>query len=117
MLEDQSKNATPTEWASEAVALYKARKADLIVGEINQGGEMVENTLRVVDRNVPFKAVHASRGKAIRAEPVQSLYEQGRVFHCREFPELEAEMTTWVPRMRMKSYGVQDGKLPPFIIS
>jgi phage terminase large subunit-like protein len=64
---------------------------------------MVRGTVHAIDPNIHFKKLWASRGKAIRAEPVQSLYEQGRVFHVREFAPLEAEMTTWVPRLRMPS--------------
>ena len=76
VLDDQSGIYKPHEWATEAIALFKARKGDRIVAEVNNGGEMVEHTIRVVDANVPYKAVHASRGKAIRAEPVAALYEQ-----------------------------------------
>jgi terminase large subunit-like protein len=67
-------------------------KADRIVAEVNNGGDMVEATLRMVDPNVPFTAVHASRGKVTRAEPVAALYEQGRVHHRGAFPELEDQM-------------------------
>lgn len=79
-------------WAAQAVALFKARKADRIVAEVNNGGNMVETTVRVVDPNVPYKAVHASRGKQIRAEPISALYEQGRVHHVGSFPNLEDQM-------------------------
>ena len=58
---------------------------------------MVEATLRVIDPNVPFAAVRASRGKVARAEPVAALYEQGRVHHVGAFPQLEDQMCSFVP--------------------
>ncbi len=67
---------SPTEWATRAVAAYKRHEADRIVAEANQGGAMVETTLRAVDRSIPVRLVHASRGKITRAEPVSALYEQ-----------------------------------------
>ncbi len=82
----------PAQWASRAVALYHGRGAGRVVAEVNQGGDMVEAVLREVDANVAFRAVHASRGKQARAEPVAALYEQGRVSHVGTFPELEDEM-------------------------
>jgi phage terminase large subunit-like protein len=70
VLEERSGHYTPTEWAKTAIQLYRQHKADRIVAEVNNGGEMVEATLRMVDPNVPFTAVHASRGKVDRAEPI-----------------------------------------------
>ena len=88
VLADRSGHYTPTEWAQLAIALYRQHKADRIVAEVNNGGDMVEATLRMIDPNVPYTAVHASRGKVVRAEPVAALYEQqpGRVFHVGTFP-------------------------------
>ena len=63
-----------------------------MVAEVNQGGAMVEAVLREIDPDVSFRAVHATRGKQARAEPVAALYEQGRVFHVGTFAELEDEM-------------------------
>jgi phage terminase large subunit-like protein len=82
----------PAQWAKKVVALYHERKASRVVAEVNQGGAMVEQVLREVDRNLSFRAVHASVGKSARAEPVAALYEQGRVSHVGLFPELEDEM-------------------------
>jgi phage terminase large subunit-like protein len=79
------------------VAAYHRHRADRIVAEVNQGGEMVEHTVRTVDRNVAYKAVHASRGKQARAEPIAALYEQGKVHHVGAFPELEDQMCQWQP--------------------
>jgi phage terminase large subunit-like protein len=75
-----------------AISAYRTHRADRIVAEVNNGGEMVEATLRMVDPNVPFTAVRASRGKVTRAEPVAALYEQGRVHHVGAFSELEDQM-------------------------
>lgn len=84
--------AKPVEWARKAVATYRRWSADALVVEANQGGEMVSAVLREVDPAVPVTPVHASRGKYLRAEPVATLYEQGRVRHVGAFPELEDEM-------------------------
>lgn len=93
VLDDCSvQGASPARWAAAAVALYHARRADRVVAEVNQGGAMVEAVLREVDADVSFRAVHASRGKQARAEPVAALYEQGRVSHVGSFAELEDEM-------------------------
>ncbi len=97
VLEDLSGKFSPTEWATRAVAAYKRHRADRIVAEANQGGAMVETTIRAVDRSVPIQLVHASRGKVTRAEPVSALYERGRVHHVGCFPELEDEMTSFEP--------------------
>ena len=93
VLDDQSvQGARPAVWAARVVALYHARQACRVVAEVNQGGAMVEQVLREVDPQLSFRAVHASRGKQARAEPVAALYEQGRVRHAGVFPELEDEM-------------------------
>ena len=97
LLEDLSGRYTPTEWASIAVRAYHKHKADRIVAEVNQGGAMVESTVRVVDPNVSYKAVHASRGKVARAEPVSALYEQGRIHHVGAFPALEDQLCDFAP--------------------
>ena len=96
VLADESIKGKPDEWARKAVVAYFQYRADRVVGEVNNGGEMVEHTIRTVDRQVSYKSVHASRGKAIRAEPISALYETRRVFHVGVFPELESQMTTWV---------------------
>jgi len=95
VLDDRSMRATPDKWAREAVAAYHARHADRIVAEVNQGGELVALTIHTIDASVAYKAVHASRGKVARAEPVAALYEQGRVHHCGTFPDLEDQMCQW----------------------
>jgi len=97
VLVDDSLQASPHGWGSRAVQSYHAHNADRVVAEVNNGGEMVELTLRTVDPNVSYKAVHASRGKQTRAEPIAALYEQGRIHHVGGLPALEDEMTTWTP--------------------
>lgn len=97
ILDDLSIKATPDMWGRSAVTGYYKFSADRVIGEVNNGGDMVEYTIRTVDPNVPFKKVHASRGKQIRAEPVSALYEQGKVHHVGTFPELEDQMCEWVP--------------------
>jgi phage terminase large subunit-like protein len=93
VLDDASvQGVRPAKWAAKIIALYHARKADRVVAEINQGGAMVEQVIREVDDDVSFRAVHATRGKKARAEPVAALYEQGRVSHVGTFVELEDEM-------------------------
>ncbi len=100
ILEDASGRYAPTEWARKAVALYQRYGADRVVAEINQGGEMVETTVRMIDPNVSFKGVHASRGKITRAEPVSALFEQGRVHMLGTFPALEDQLTSYEPGAR-----------------
>jgi predicted phage terminase large subunit-like protein len=95
VLADISGRYQPTEWARLAITAYRTHKADRIVAERNNGGDMVEATIRMVDPNVAFTAVHASRGKVVRAEPVAALYEQGRVHHIGAFPQLEDQMANF----------------------
>ena len=92
VLADASGKHPPVEWAKTAIAAYRAHHADRIVAERNNGGAMVEATIRMVDGNVPVTTVWASRGKVARAEPVSALYEQGRVHHIGTFPQLEDQM-------------------------
>lgn len=96
ILEDASAVLTPSEWAMRADRLADRWGADCIVAESNNGGEMVALTLRTVSQR-RVKLVNASRSKQARAEPVVSLYEQGRVIHLEPFPELEDQQCTWEP--------------------
>lgn len=97
VLEDATCHTSPDAWARTVVAAYARHRADRIVGEVNNGGELVEAVLRTVDASIPYTAVHASRGKSVRAEPISALYEQGRVHHVGEFAELEDQLVCWVP--------------------
>ncbi len=101
VLADLSGRYTPIEWAQRAIRAYCEHSADRIVAEVNNGGDMVEATLRMVAKgmdpplDVPFTAVRASRGKVVRAEPVAALYEQSRVHHVGGFPDLEDQMCSF----------------------
>lgn len=96
-LADDSLQGSPDAWARAVVTAYHRHKANLIVAEKNNGGEMVEAVIKQVDPNVPVKLVHASRGKATRAEPVAAIAEQGRDHHVGNFPALEDELCLWMP--------------------
>jgi len=98
LLEDLSMRGTPQEWARVAVDAYHLLGADRIIAETNNGDEMVETVIRMIDKNVPFKAVYASRGKMTRAEPISALYEQGRCHQVGTFPVLEDQMCEYDPR-------------------
>lgn len=99
VLADLSGRYRPAEWAATALQAYKQYEADRIVAEVNNGGEMVQHTIRTQasGTHFGFKALHASRGKQARAEPVAALYEQGKVTHSGGFDELEDQMVTWEP--------------------
>jgi phage terminase large subunit-like protein len=97
ILDDKSLRASPDAWARQAVMLYHEYKADKIIAETNNGGDMVIMLLKQVDASVPTKKVTATRGKQLRAEPISSLYEQGRVHHVGYFAELEVQMCEWTP--------------------
>ncbi len=103
ILDDDSCKESPLGWARAAVARYKLRKADRIVAEVNNGGDLVAANLYTVAPEVPFRAVRASRGKAVRAEPVAALYEQGRVHHVGTFDKLEDQLCEFVPGITDKS--------------
>lgn len=93
VLEDATvRGASPDAWARAAIATMDRHKADRLVVEVNQGGELVTQVIRSIDALVPIKAVHASKGKGLRAEPVAALYEQGRVRHVRGLAALEDQM-------------------------
>lgn len=96
-LADDSLQGSPDAWARAVVTAYHRHKANLIVAEKNNGGEMVEAVIKQVDNTVPVKLVHASRGKATRAEPVAAIGEQGRDHHVGAFPALEDELCLWMP--------------------
>lgn len=98
--------ARPTVWAQAAISAMERFGADRLVAEVNQGGQMVHEVIRQIDPLVPYKAVHASRGKVARAEPVAALYEQGRVKHVAGLDALEDQMT------RMTSGGYEGSGSP-----
>jgi len=91
ILADESGKFRPEEWARRAISAYDTFDADCIVAEVNQGGDMVESTVKAQAKNrvIPYRAVHATRGKQVRATPIAALYEQGKVRHAQTFQELE----------------------------
>jgi len=95
LLEDRSGKYSPDQWGRIAIELFYTFQANVIVAEVNNGGDLVERLLRSIDSHVRYKSVHASRGKLLRAEPISALYEQGRVSHLGVFPELESQMCTY----------------------
>ncbi|KKM94096.1 hypothetical protein LCGC14_1201720 [marine sediment metagenome] len=101
VINDGSLRASPDVWAATALGVYDKEEADKMIGEINFGGDMVESTIKktaeALNKSVNYQSVRASRGKAVRAEPIAAAYEQGRVHHVGEFPFLEEELTSWVP--------------------
>ena len=109
VLDDSSDKMSPDQWGKAAVTSLNRTKADRIVGETNFGGDMVKSTIKTVDEGVAYSDVHATRGKAVRAEPIAALYEQGRAHHVGNFPKLEDEMCSWVPGVSSWSPNRMDG--------
>jgi phage terminase large subunit-like protein len=97
VLDDLTCHLPPDGWGRRVKQAYEHWKADRIVAENNHGYELVEHVLRTVDSSLPITMVHASQGKAIRAEPIAAVYEQGKVHHVGAFTELEDELCTWIP--------------------
>lgn len=107
IIDDRSLLGSPGEWADEVLNAYTQNNADIIVGETNYGGDMVEATITQAatakNQIYRYKNVHATRGKAVRAEPIVAAYEHGRVHHVGEFPYLENEMVMWIPSVSYNS--------------
>lgn len=102
VLADFSTVGTPDEWAGEVLRAYATFEADCVVGEVNNGGDMVGHTIKTAAKdkgmkNVPFKSVRATRGKQLRAEPISLPYQRGLIHHCGTFPDLEDQQCNWVP--------------------
>ena len=95
ILADVSGNFNPKDWAERAVYNYEKWEADKIIAEANNGGDLVKVNIQTIDPRIIPQLVNASRGKITRAEPVSTLYEQGRIHHVNSFPDLEDQMTTW----------------------
>ena len=95
VIEDLSGIMSPNTWAKVAIEAYEIYEADRVIGEANNGGDMIETILRNIDKSVSYKKVWASTSKRTRAEPIASLYEQNLVKHFGNIPDLETEMTTW----------------------
>jgi predicted phage terminase large subunit-like protein len=103
VLDDCSGRYPPSVWSSKVVQKYHDFQADLVVAEVNQGGDLVLEMLRSLNRNIPFSGVRATRGKVTRAEPIASLYERGLILHMRTFPKLEDQLCEYVPGEYKKS--------------
>lgn len=97
VLGDYTCRLPPAGWAVQAIAAFDKWRANRMVAEVNNGGDMVGDTIRAIRSTIPYEPVRATKGKWVRAEPVSSLYEQGRVHHLGNFLDLEEEMTTWSP--------------------
>ena len=105
VLGDYSLKASTRKWAQTVVNAYHHHEADYVVAEVNNGGDLVKDALKYLDRSIKIKTVHAAKGKFARADPVSELYELGLVSHADRFPELEAQLTEYVP---MNSDGSPD---------
>ena len=92
ILDDRSGIYTPDDWIRKVIGLYYEYEANYICAEVNNGGDLIERLLRVQDEQVPYKAIRSMKGKMLRAEPVSSLYEQGKVHHVGYFKDLEEQM-------------------------
>lgn len=90
--------SVPAGWAARVRDEYRRFRADRVVAEVNNGGDLVETVLRSQELDLPFRQVRAMRGKIARAEPVAALYEQGKVHHVGCFRELEEQMTSFTPQ-------------------
>jgi phage terminase large subunit-like protein len=97
VLHDGTMRGSPLEWAQKAVDLFDRYKADSLLVEVNQGGDMVSAVLKQVRVSLPIREIRAHVGKKLRAEPVAAMYEQGRVHHVGQFTQLEDQMTIWTP--------------------
>lgn len=102
ILADRTCHMAPDGWGTRVARTFYKYRADYVVGEVNNGGEMVQHVLATADPRIPFHPVRASRGKQTRAQPVAALYGDGkkrpsRIKHIGSFPELEDQMTGWVP--------------------
>lgn len=97
VIDDATMTGTPLQWGTAAVALYHRHKAGKLIAEKNYGGQMVEHVIKSIDEHAPVKLVTATRGKAVRAEPVSTKAEQGKIHHVGCFPLLEDELCEWDP--------------------
>ncbi|MEY1555318.1 phage terminase large subunit [Yoonia sp. R2331] len=115
VIEDGSGRHRPEEWARQAIAIMRLRGADRIVAEVNQGGDMVENTIRAHSTTVPYRGVRATRGKVLRAEPIAALYERKKIYHVGEFPELEDQMCTFTTGFDRKAAGYSPDRVDALV--
>jgi phage terminase large subunit-like protein len=97
ILGDDTCKGKPDKWGNAVVTSYYKYCGDRIIGEVNNGGDMIEYVIKTIDENVSYKSVRATKGKYIRAEPVSALYEQGRIHHVGNFIDLEDQLCEWEP--------------------
>lgn len=117
VLSDESGQFRPEEWARRAISAFHTYDADRIIAEINQGGAMVEATIKAQAKGaiIPYKGVHATKGKVTRAEPIAALYEQGKVKHADAFPELEDQMCSFTIGFDAKAKGYSPDRLDALV--
>jgi phage terminase large subunit-like protein len=97
VLRDLSCRLSANGWGNRAINAYRELRADRIIAEVNNGGDLVGDIIRGIDRDISYRAVHAARGKVVRAEPISALYEQKKVHHVGLFADLETQMCSFVP--------------------
>jgi phage terminase large subunit-like protein len=107
VLQDKSGRYSPADMGKTAIDAYRTWEADRIVAEDNFGGQIIDDLIHLIDPNVPYRAVHASKGKIVRAEPIAALYERGRVHHVGMHAKMEDEICTYTPQ-EPKSPGRMD---------
>jgi len=115
VLADDSGKYRPEEWARKAIQAYHAYSADRIVAEVNNGGDMIESVIRSQAKNISFQSVRATRGKSVRAEPIASLYERGKIYHVGEFPALEDQMCTMTIDFDPKTAGYSPDRVDALV--
>ena len=117
VLADDSGRYRPEDWARRAIAVFDTFEADRVVAEVNQGGDLVEATLRAIRAGVPYTAVRAARGqgKAIRAEPIAALYERGKIVHVGDFPALEGQMCSFTVGFDRKAAGYSPDRVDALV--
>ena len=115
VLDDLTCKQSPDAWARIAISAFSRHKADRIVAEINQGGDLVENTIRTVAARIPYKGVHVKRGKVLRAEPVAALYEQRRISHVGSFSALEDQMCAFTADFDPKKAGYSPDRVDALV--
>lgn len=115
ILADDSGKMDATSWARRAIGLLDQYGADRIVAEVNNGGDLVEGTIRAVREGVSYKAVRASRGKYTRAEPIAALYERGKIFHVGEFDVLEDQMCSFTTDFNRKAQGYSPDRVDALV--
>lgn len=103
VLEDISGRYTPNEWAQKAVEAHNRHRANAIVCEVNMGGDLVTNAIKTIDDRILVKGVRATKGKALRAEPIYALYQRGLIHHVGYFGKLESQMVSFNPDANQSS--------------